>query len=221
MSARKMINHPQTLRKIAEDYIRTGIVNGRFQMGGSLSEATLCKEIGISKTPIREALSALNLQGLVQILPQRGAFVFTLSEKKIGDLCRYRTLLELAAIDLAYKNDPKKLTKKLKVIIDDMQQAQVDRSPELYLRLDNDFHFTLFELCGNSYLFESYNRISDVTHTIRTQLSRPKERVAKSFREHVSIYEHLIAGKLKSASTVLKQQITRGERVAAELLGEL
>ena len=95
------IERPDSLSKIAEDHVRQGIVRGTFQLGESLQESKLSSTLGMSKTPIREALAALNLQGLVQIIPQRGAFVFSLSEQDVVQLCRFRLILETSAIDLA------------------------------------------------------------------------------------------------------------------------
>ena len=83
MTGPMQIKRPNSLSKIAEDHIRESIVRGRFRMGESLLEVKLSDAMGISKTPIREALAALNLQGLVQIIPQRGAFVFSLSSRKL------------------------------------------------------------------------------------------------------------------------------------------
>ena len=84
MTGPMQIKRPNSLSKIAEDHIRESIVRGRFRMGESLLEVKLSDAMGSSKTPIREALSALNLQGLVQIIPQRGAFVFSLSKQEIA-----------------------------------------------------------------------------------------------------------------------------------------
>ena len=81
------IKRPDSLSKTAEEHIRNGIINGTFQLGESLPEVKLSNAMGISKTPIREALSALNLQGLVQIFPHRGAFVFSLSQEDVMQLC--------------------------------------------------------------------------------------------------------------------------------------
>ena len=93
MAGNFSIKRPDSLSKTAEEHIRKGIISGAFGLGESLQEAKLSSAMGISKTPIREALAALNLQGLVQIIPHRGAFVFTLSQQDVIQLCQYRLIL--------------------------------------------------------------------------------------------------------------------------------
>ena len=81
------INRPQSLKEIAAERIRKAIVQGRLKMGESLSENFLAQNLHVSKTPIREALSLLNMEGLVKIVPQKGTFVFSMDKPEIIELC--------------------------------------------------------------------------------------------------------------------------------------
>lgn len=218
MTGPMQIKRPNSLSKIAEDHIRESIVRGRFRMGESLLEVKLSDAMGISKTPIREALSALNLQGLVQIIPQRGAFVFSLSKQEIVQLCQFRLLLETAALDQSFAKSPVALVAELENIVIKMATARDTGAFERYLDLDSDFHDAFFNHCGNHYLCEGYNKVSDIVKTMRTYLSKTKDRITKSFEEHQAITALLKDGKLKAAKTVLKTQITRGDRASADLL---
>ena len=213
------IKRPNSLSKIAEDHIRKGIVRGTFRLGESLPEAKISAETGISKTPIREALAALNLQGLVQIIPQRGAFVFSLSQDDVVQLCRFRLILEAAAIDQAIDEQPADLFDELEDIVAKMAKAREADAFDQYLELDADFHDAFFKHCGNSYLHEGYQKVSDIVRTMRTHLSKRPERTAKSFKEHEAIMTLLKEGKVKLAKNVLKRQITRGERSYSDLMG--
>lgn len=213
------IKRPESLSKIAEDHIRQGIVRGTFRLGESLQEAKLSSTLGISKTPIREALAALNLQGLVQIIPQRGAFVFSLSEEDVVQLCRFRLLLETSAIDLALDENPAALLDELGDILTKMSKARETDAVEKYLELDAEFHDAFFKYCDNTYLRQGYQKVSDIVQTMRTHLSQRPERTAKSFNEHRTITTLLSERKVKSAKNVLKQQITRGERAYSDLFG--
>ena len=218
MTGPMQIKRPNSLSKIAEDHIRESIVRGRFRMGESLLEVKLSDAMGISKTPIREALAALNLQGLVQIIPQRGAFVFSLSKQEIVQLCQFRLLLETAALDQSFAKSPVALVAELENIVIKMATARDTGAFERYLDLDSDFHDAFFNHCRNHYLCEGYNKVSDIVKTMRTYLSKTKHRITKSFEEHQAITELLKNGKLKAAKTVLKTQITRGDRASADLL---
>jgi DNA-binding GntR family transcriptional regulator len=200
------------LSKIAEEHIRRGIINGNFGLGEKLQEAKLSKVIGISKTPIREALVALNLQGLVRITPQRGACVFNLSQESVEQLCQYRLLLETAAMSQALDNNFTALLAELEDLVSKMSEARNAGAFGEYLELDADFHASFFKHCGNSYLQDGYQNVSDIVRTMRTHLSKRPKRTEKSFKEHAAITDHLRNGKVTAANTVLKRQITRGER---------
>ena len=213
------IKRPDSLSKTAEENIRRGITSGTFQLGESLPEARLSEAMGISKTPIREALVALNLQGLVEIIPQRGAFVFSLSQNDVVQLCRYRLILETAALDQAFEQKPDGLIRELSDVLEKMSDAHQTDAFEAYLELDAAFHAVFFRQCGNIFLAEGYQKVSDIVQTIRTHLSRRSERTAKSFAEHETFLMHLREGKIKAAKTVLKRQITRGERSYSDLIG--
>lgn len=218
MAEPSQIKRPESLSKIAEEHIRQGIVTGTFRLGESLQEVKLSELMGISKTPIREALAALNLQGLVQIIPHRGAFVFSLSEDDVVQLCRYRLILETAALDQALAADRDALLSELGDIVSKMSDARDANSFEQYLDLDAGFHDAFFLYCGNNYLREGYQKVSDIVRTMRTYLSRRSERTKKSFKEHEAILALLQEGKEKRAKDVLKRQITRGERSYSDLV---
>ncbi len=213
------LKRPDSLSKIAEEHIRRGIINGTFCLGEKLQEARLSKVFGISKTPIREALVALSLQGLVQIIPQRGAFVFNLSQESVKQLCRYRLILETAAMTQAFDMNTAAFLDELEGLVAKMLQARAVDAFEEYLELDADFHDTFFKHCGNSYLKDGYQNVSDIVRTMRTHLSKRPKRIEKSFKEHAAITEHLRNDKVKAAKTVLMRQITRGERSYSDLIG--
>lgn len=219
MSDTLQLKRPDSLSKIAEEHIRRGIINGNFGLGEKLQEAKLSKVIGISKTPIREALAALNLQGLVRIIPQRGAFVFDLSQESVEQLCQYRLLLETAAMGQALDNNFTALLAELEDLVSKMSEARNAGAFGEYLELDADFHASFFRHCSNSYLQDGYQNVSDIVRTMRTHLSKRPERIEKSFKEHAAITKHLREGKVNPANTVLKRQITRGERSYSDLIG--
>ena len=96
-----MLRRAKTLTEQAADTIRARIIGGELPLGAPLSENQLASELGVSKTPIREALLQLKVEGLVSIQPQRGSFVFDMSPADIAELGELRETLELAALRLA------------------------------------------------------------------------------------------------------------------------
>ena len=217
MARVSQLKRPDSLSKIAEETIREGIVRGTFRLGEPLQEAKLSSELGISKTPIREALTALKLQGLVEIFPQRGAFVFTLSQARVFQLCRYRIVLENAALDLSLACDRKAFLDSLSETLREMTIARERKDFQTYLDQDSEFHETFFRHCGNAYLADGYKKVGDVVRTMRTYLSLRPHRTDKSFEEHESILQFLEARDIDAAKAVLETQIKRGEHAYQDL----
>jgi DNA-binding GntR family transcriptional regulator len=84
------LERPKSLTELVKDHVRSRITNGELMMGEALSENVLAAQLGISKTPVREALLQLKLEGLVDIQPQRGSFVFSLAPEEAAEMCQYR-----------------------------------------------------------------------------------------------------------------------------------
>lgn len=218
MTISTQIKRPESLSKIAEEHIRKEIVRGAYKLGESLQEARLSSHMGISKTPIREALAALKLQGLVQIFPQRGAFVFTLDKEDVMQLCQYRMTLEGAAMEQAMDKNPTSLLDEFDDLLLKMSAAHKSDKFEQYLELDADFHNAFFRHCGNVYLKEGYQKASDIVKTMRTYLSKRPERTEKSLSEHKEISLLLRGGNIEVAKNVLDTHINRGVRSYSDLV---
>src|SRR4029453_15916741 len=101
----KQLERPQSLTAMAVDAIRRAIVGGDLGLGEQLSEGVLARTLGISKTPVREALQQLRNEGLVRIIPQTGSFVFTMSAHEVLELCELRLALEEAALRFAIERN--------------------------------------------------------------------------------------------------------------------
>ncbi|MDO6800715.1 GntR family transcriptional regulator [Shimia thalassica] len=214
------IERPQPLSDIAADNIREAIINGDFRLGQALTENALSKLLGISKTPVREAISSLKREGILHGDSQKGARVFTLTAEQLHQLCVYRLTLETAAIEMAMTTDPSGLVKRLQSICEDMSSAREAEDFEGYLKLDRVFHDAFFEFSGNQFLREGYRGVSHKVATLRTYLSLAPLRVDKSFSEHVKIAELLKATRVQEAIEVLGEQIDRGSHAIDEIMGD-
>src|SRR5512133_2552962 len=100
-SMQRQLERPKSLTDLAHEKIRQLIVSGEFPLGEQLSEASLAAQLGISKTPVREALLRLRADGLIDIQPQRGTFVFSLTPQQVDEICRFREFVEVAALGAA------------------------------------------------------------------------------------------------------------------------
>jgi DNA-binding GntR family transcriptional regulator len=139
--------------------IRSAIVEGLLPLGAQVSEAQLALQLGVSKTPVREALVRLARDGLVQVHPQRGTFVFRLDADQVGQLCRYRATMETAALREAMATARPALVREMARRVAEMRRAEKARDLKALARIDMDFHWQFFAHCPNEYLRTGYEVI--------------------------------------------------------------
>lgn len=159
MNAPLLLERPQSLTDLAHERLREGIVVGELKLGEQVSEAQLAQRMGISKTPVREALVRLKMEGLVDIYPQRGTFVFKLTPKQVGQLCRYRAMIEVAALREAAVTNRKELIRRMREHMVEMVAAEKARDVNRLSRIDMNFHHEFLTCCPNPYLRAGYELI--------------------------------------------------------------
>ncbi|MFY7872469.1 MAG: GntR family transcriptional regulator, partial [Limnohabitans sp.] len=159
MSPALKLKRPQLLTDLVDERLRAAIINGELALGQQVSEAQLAARMGVSKTPVREALVRLKADGLVEIHPQRGTFVFRLDGDQVGQLCRYRAAIETAALRESMLLAPQSLAGALDERVHAMRKAERARDQKALALLDMEFHHLLFEHCANPYLLAGYNVI--------------------------------------------------------------
>ncbi len=194
----------KSLTERAADEIRRRILTGDFQLGEPLSENTLAAEFGISKTPVREALVQLKMEGLVHIHPQRGSFVFDMTVEQIAALGELRETLEVAALDLAMQRNPADLIAALKRLLLDMEAALAAEDYVRYRELDDGFHCALFEHCGNKMMLQGYRSFASRIQALRQRLSVDPNLNGVSLSEHRAIVERLTNGDVAGAQAELR-----------------
>jgi DNA-binding GntR family transcriptional regulator len=201
------LKRPRTLTEQAADAIRARIVSGDFQPGEALSEITLAAELGVSKTPVREAFLQLKNEGLVDIQPQRGTFVFQMSSEQIRQLTVLRELLESQALRIAMREDHRLLGGMLKGVIARMASAVAEGDSRLYRALDNEFHHHIIVACGNQFIEAAYSNIAFRVHALRNRLALQPPQNDRSLREHQDIAELIAGGDVERSASGLLEHI--------------
>lgn len=206
MSSPLLVERPQLLTDIAYDRLREGIVLGELKLGEQVSEAQLAQRMGISKTPVREALVRLKMEGLVEIVPQRGTFVFRLTPEQVGQLCRYRAMLETAALREAAATRGADLVASLKRHVAEMAKAQKAGDLQRLSRVDMNFHFEFLAWCTNPYLRAAYE-------LIRYQLIALRHRapIDNMLDSHQVLVDLLERGKVEAAAKELHKHVLENE----------
>ena len=166
-------------------------------MGEPPSEITLANDLGVSKTPVREALLELKRQGFVEVHPQRGAFVFDMNAKDVDKLSEQRAILEIAALRLALAHKAIKLQARWDEIVGDMGVALQANDAVRYRTLDGDFHLAMFVLSDNPFMLEAYKLIAFRVQALRNRLSLDSALNEKSFKDHVELTGMAVGGMKK------------------------
>ncbi|GAB0118478.1 transcriptional regulator [Acidisoma sp. 7E03] len=180
-----------------------------MRLGQMLSERVLAEQFGVSKSPVREALAQLKSEGLVRIVPQRGAFVFTLSAEGVRQLCEFRRMLEQTALGLAAARAPQQLADRWAAIVEQMAEARMAGDRRRYLDADTAFHTTLFDLCGNRYMTEAYSLHLGKIASLRTHLAVKPRHTERSFQEHGAMAAAIARGDLATTLAILDEHIDR------------
>ncbi len=171
------------LRDVVFNTLRDAILTGKLQPGERLMENQLAEKLGVSRTPIREALRMLELEHLVELVPRKGAQVLDMTERDINNVLEIRAVLEgLATSTACRKMIPEQLVQ-LKEKEQEMEQAWLDNELGLVADFDEQFHDIIFSATENDKLIQIYNNL-------RIQLYRYRMAHAKLESSKAAIIAH-------------------------------
>jgi len=216
-----MLERPLSLTELTTRSIRDQIVNGDIELGAVLSESRLAKQLGVSRTPVREALNRLEIEGLVRTEPQHGSIVFALGSGELSQICDVRVCLETTALQLAIEHDLAALCNALNAIIERMDAALSADQISAYLQEDTRFHDALVDGAGNPFLKSAYAPIALKMAALRNRLGRHPDHIAKSFAEHRAFLAAIVGGNAPEADRILRYHIDRKEGSYWALLAEM
>lgn len=203
----RLLIRPKSLTDLAHDSIRQLIVGGELAMGAQLSEATLAAQLGISKTPVREALLRLRVDGLIDIQPQRGTFVFSLTPRQVEEICAFREVVELTAVKLAMEGRRAELLKALQANVREMTLARKTRNWTAIRQLDEAFHKAIVDHCDNAYLQQAHQLIAAKIAALRARLPERDEQIDHCRQNHATIVGLVHDGRVAPAQRALALHI--------------
>lgn len=176
-----------SLQGMVYDRIREDILNGVYKENEELRETTIGAELGVSRTPVREALRQLELQGLVKIIPNKGARVIGINNKDLKDIYEMRARLEGLCARWAAKNATKEDVITLDEICDLSEFCCTKKKYERVLELDNEFHEQLYKMADSKLLHRTMSDLHHYVEILRKKTLSSYERAADSIKEHRDI----------------------------------
>lgn len=213
-----MKRQTQTNHDYAQETIRQRILNGGFFPGAWLRERDLVEQLQVSRTPIREALKQLEADGLVEIVPYRGAKVKSINPEEVIEEYIVRAALEGLAAELAVSNITSDDIEELERIESEMDHLLLEHSFPKYFEANHRFHHKFYSLARSSRLIELINSSWERVNLYRRFFLTLREGVSLEIANHKSIVAACRAGDAALAHKIVKDSCLEAARLIAEQL---
>ncbi|HHF98072.1 MAG TPA: GntR family transcriptional regulator [Candidatus Aerophobetes bacterium] len=191
--------------------LKKQIINEKLKPGERLLDTELASEFGVSRTPVREALTRLSNEGLVEIIPRRGVYVKRLNEKDIREIYQIRKVLEgLATKEATLFIDEKQL-QRLSFLLEKAEQSLSSENWKACMEFDIELHGMIISNCQNDRLISIMHNLSTLVHAFRMRLARDKERARQALKEHKAILEAIKARDAEKAKKMMMEHIEKAK----------
>ena len=201
------------LREVVFNTLRNAIIQGEFQPGERLMEVTLANKLGVSRTPVREAIRMLELEGLVVMIPRRGAEVASITVKDLKDALEVRMAIEALSVRLACKRIDEAGKEELKKVCIAFREAINSKLVPAIVQSDESFHNTIYKLSKNQ-------RLINIAQNLREQVYRYRVEYVKDFSYHEKlVVEHdkitmaILKGDVETAEAIMNEHIYNQEQI--------
>lgn len=202
------------LREIVCDALRQAIVDGVFKPGERLMEIQLAEDMGVSRTPVREAIRKLELEGFVALVPRRGTYVADVSVRDITDVYEIRIALEVLAAGLSAERISNDDLEKLKKLIEEIEY-QVNNGGEMekIVELDAAFHDVLYQASHNQRLVAIISNLRDQFTRLRMRSMKYPGRLKNTVSEHKQLVEAISARSVERAQDTARMHLENAEQI--------
>lgn len=199
------------LRDVVFNTLRKAILTGELKPGERLLEIQLANQLGVSRTPIREAIRKLELEGLVIMMPRRGAEVAQITEKDLRDVLEVRRALDALCAELACDRITEEEKQKLKDACDEFEKATATGDATTIATADVALHDIIVEVTGNRRLIQLINNLSEQMYRYRFEYIKDENQHNNLVEEHRMIYESIVSGDKEGAAKAAKLHIDNQE----------
>lgn len=195
------------LRDVVFNTLRQAILTGDLKPGERLMEIHLANKLGVSRTPIREAIRKLELEGLVTMIPRRGAEVAQITEKSMNDVLEVRRAMDALCVELACDRISDEGKKALKDACDAFTEAVKGGDIKVIAKADVALHDIIVQATGNLRLVQLINNLSEQMYRYRFEYLKDTSQHQNLIEEHKIIYESILRGDKDAACCAAKLHI--------------
>lgn len=199
------------LRDVVFNTLRQGILTGLLKPGERLMEIHLAEKLGVSRTPIREAIRMLELEGLVTMVPRKGAEVARISKKDLSDVLEVRKVLDSLATELAcsrINDEQKELLRNAAV---QFEEAVRSKDVLMIAQADVKFHDVIIEASDNKRLIQMINNLAERIYRYRLEYIKDENNHQTIIDEHTQIMKYVLDGDATKATEAAKRHIDNQE----------
>jgi DNA-binding GntR family transcriptional regulator len=189
------------------DRLRDLIVQGRLRPGERLNERVLCEQLGISRTPLREAIKLLATEGLVDLLPNRGAIVSHIDPARLAETLHVMGALEGLAGELACRHASAERIARIRALHHKMLIRYERGDLEGYFQYNQAIHLEIVEASGNAILANAYRQLNANVRRARYMANLSSERWSEAVREHEAILAALEARDVHQLKRLLQDHL--------------
>ena len=206
-NVKQEVNDKFSLRGRVFHKIREDILSGKYKDNEELKEVAIGEELGVSRTPVREAFRQLELEGLIHIIPNKGAYVTGITVKDVKDIYMMRSLLEGLCARWATEYIT---TEQLEEMEENVYLAEFHASKghkQQITELDNRFHEIMYEACNSKMLEKQLRDFHDYVLRVRKKTLSENKRSTESNKEHKLILEAIKSGDPERAQEVANKHV--------------
>lgn len=200
------------IREIVLEKLRKSIFSGRIKSGERLKETTIADAMGVSRTPVREALRQLELEGLAENIPRRGTVVKGISIEEALEIYDVRAVMEGLATRLCCLHVSRIEINKLEEIIDDMEEALKSKRDDKFIALHNEWNRIILEASRNNYLIKNVNQIFEYLSMLRTVSLYSSDSKMEALKEHREILNAIKSGNEKLCEELARTHIENAKK---------
>jgi len=208
------------LRELVCEHIRQAIIDGTFAPGERLMEIQLAEEMGVSRTPVREAIRKLELEGFVVMIPRRGTYVANLSIKDINDVYEIRSSLDVLAAGLAAERITPEEVVSLQNFIKELDRHIEEGNMEKVVETDTAFHDVLYKASRNERLCNIISNLREQITGIRGTSMRYPGRLKDTQEEHRKIVEAIAARDVDRSRAAAQIHMENARRTLMRAMAE-
>lgn len=191
-------------------YLLDRIRNGEIKAGERLTEVDVARQLGVSRTPVREAFKHLHARRLLQIVPGRGMELVELSTKEVIDLYDMRSMMEGMAASLAAEYATRKAIDNMYALVDHYA-ANLD-NPQILARANIDFHAEILGVCENDYLKNAISTLGDTLGLVRGRILNSLSRRQSIVDEHRAIVDAIARRDRTAAESIARHHVNEAKR---------